>query len=110
MRAVPQQTSLAALEGLVPLAPMPIEPAPEVAVLPMRGWVRRKLPKFDEHEMMGMTSRDKRLSNLNISWLSKPYEQQVTLLIKVNLYNLSRQLNATSTLNTLYNLPQIQTQ
>jgi hypothetical protein len=39
---VPQQTGLAALEGLLPLAPMPIEHAPEVAVLSMRGWVRRK--------------------------------------------------------------------
>ena len=24
------------------MAPMPYDPAPEVAVLPMRGWVRRK--------------------------------------------------------------------
>jgi len=39
---LPRQTGLAALEGLVPLAPMSIEPAPEVVVLPMRGWVRRK--------------------------------------------------------------------
>jgi putative transposase len=29
-------------KGLVPLAPMPIEPALEVAVLPVKGWVRRK--------------------------------------------------------------------
>jgi hypothetical protein len=29
-------------EGLVPLVPIPVEPAPEVAVLLMRGWVRRK--------------------------------------------------------------------
>jgi len=26
----------------VPLAPMPSEPAPEVAVLPMKEWARRK--------------------------------------------------------------------
>jgi hypothetical protein len=26
----------------VPLAPMPYEPTPEVAVLPMKEWVRRK--------------------------------------------------------------------
>ena len=29
-------------EGLVPLVPIPVEPAPEVAVLLMRGWIRRK--------------------------------------------------------------------
>jgi putative transposase len=29
-------------KGLVPLAPMPSEPAPEVAVLPMKEWARRK--------------------------------------------------------------------
>jgi len=44
---------------------MPCEPAPEAAVLPVKGWVRRELPKFDEHEMMGMTSRDKWI----ITWL-----------------------------------------
>jgi hypothetical protein len=29
-------------KGLVPLAPMPSEPTLEVAVLPMKEWVRRK--------------------------------------------------------------------
>ena len=31
-----------AVKGLVPLAPMPSEPTPEVAVLPVKEWVRRK--------------------------------------------------------------------
>jgi putative transposase len=38
-------------KGLVPLAPMPCEPALEVAVLPMREWARRK--------SLGATSEDK---------------------------------------------------
>jgi len=44
-------------KGLVPLAPMPSEPTPEVAVLPMKEWARRK--SLDETpknpEMKGMT-------------------------------------------------------
>jgi putative transposase len=38
-------------KGLVPLAPMPCEPALEVAVLSMREWARRK--------SLGATSEDK---------------------------------------------------
>jgi len=38
-------------KGFVPLAPMPCEPALEVAVLPMREWARRK--------SLGATSEDK---------------------------------------------------
>jgi len=34
-------------KGLVPLAPMPSEPTLEVAVLPMKEWVRRK-PRCNE--------------------------------------------------------------
>ena len=30
------------LKGSVPLTPIPDDPTPEVAVLPMREWVRRK--------------------------------------------------------------------
>jgi len=45
------------LKGCVPFTPMPIDPTPEVAVLPMKGWVRRK--SLDETlknpEMKGMT-------------------------------------------------------
>ncbi|MCC6055266.1 MAG: hypothetical protein LM583_01130 [Desulfurococcaceae archaeon] len=43
-------------EGLVPLAPMPSDPALEVAVLPMRGWARRKsLDATNKHELMRMS-------------------------------------------------------
>jgi len=38
-------------KGLVPLAPMPYDPALEVAVLPMKEWARRK--------PLGATSEDK---------------------------------------------------
>ncbi|GEM_PF-1259331 len=38
------------LEGSVPLASMPDDPAPEVAVLPMREWVRRK-SKCNEYKI-----------------------------------------------------------
>jgi len=45
------------LKGCVPFTPMPSEPTLEVAVLPMKGWVRRK--SLDETlknpEMRGMT-------------------------------------------------------
>ena len=43
-------------KGLVPLAPMPSEPTPEVVVLPMKEWVRRKsldeTPKHPEVKEM----------------------------------------------------------
>ena len=43
-------------KGLVPLAPMPSEPTPEVAVLPMKEWVRRKsLDAINKHELMRMS-------------------------------------------------------
>jgi len=43
-------------KGLVPLAPMPSEPALEVAVLPMKEWVRRKsLDAANKHELMRMS-------------------------------------------------------
>ena len=42
-----------ALKGSVPLTPMPYDPAPEVAVLPMREWARRKsLDATNNHELM----------------------------------------------------------
>jgi putative transposase len=44
------------LKGLVPLAPMPSDPALEVAVLPMRGWARRKsLDATSKDEPMRMS-------------------------------------------------------
>ena len=44
------------LKGLVPLAPMPYDPALEVAVLPMREWARRKsLDAINKHESMRMS-------------------------------------------------------
>jgi putative transposase len=44
------------LKGPVPLAPMPSEPAPEVAVLPMREWARRKsLDATNKHELIRMS-------------------------------------------------------
>jgi putative transposase len=43
-------------KGPVPLAPMPGEPAPEVAVLPMREWARRKsLGAINKHELIRMS-------------------------------------------------------
>jgi putative transposase len=43
------------LKGLVPLAPMPDDPTLEVAVLPMKGWVRRKsLDATNKHKLMRM--------------------------------------------------------
>ena len=43
------------LKGLVPLAPMPDDPTPEVAVLPMKEWVRRKsLDATNKHKLMRM--------------------------------------------------------
>jgi putative transposase len=43
-------------EGLVPLAPMPSEPAPEVAVLSMREWARWKsLDATSKDEPMRMS-------------------------------------------------------
>jgi putative transposase len=46
---------MATLEGLVPLAPMPSEPVPEVAVLPMKEWARRKpLDATNENKLMRM--------------------------------------------------------
>jgi putative transposase len=44
------------LKGLVPLAPMPSEPTPEVAVLPMKEWARRKsLDAINKHEPIRMS-------------------------------------------------------
>jgi putative transposase len=44
------------LKGLVPLAPMPCEPAPEVAVLPVKEWVRWKsLDAINKHKQMKMS-------------------------------------------------------
>jgi len=43
-------------KGPVPLAPMPRDPAPEVAVLPMREWARRKsLGAINKHELIRMS-------------------------------------------------------
>jgi putative transposase len=43
-------------KGLVPLAPMPSEPTPEVAVLPVKEWVRRKsLDAIIKHELIRMS-------------------------------------------------------
>ena len=43
------------LKGLVPLAPMPDEPTLEVAVLPMKEWMRRKsLDATNKHKLMRM--------------------------------------------------------
>jgi putative transposase len=43
-------------KGLVPLAPMPSEPTPEVAVLPMKEWARRKsLDAINKHELIRMS-------------------------------------------------------
>jgi len=45
-----------ALKGSVPLAPMPDDPTPEVAVLPVREWARRKsLGATNNHELMRMS-------------------------------------------------------
>jgi putative transposase len=44
------------LKGCVPFTPMPSDPAPEVAVLPMKEWVRRKsLDATNKHELMRMS-------------------------------------------------------
>jgi len=44
------------LKGCVPFTPMPSDPTPEVAVLPMKGWVRRKsLDATNKHELMRMS-------------------------------------------------------
>jgi putative transposase len=44
------------LKGRVPFTPMPSEPTPEVAVLPMREWVRRKsLDATNKHKLMRMS-------------------------------------------------------
>jgi putative transposase len=43
-------------KGPVPLAPMPSEPTPEVAVLPMKEWARRKfLDAINKHELIRMS-------------------------------------------------------
>jgi transposase, IS605 OrfB family, central region len=45
-----------ALKGLMPLAPMPSDPAPEVAVLPVKEWARRKsLDATNKHKLMRMS-------------------------------------------------------
>jgi len=45
-----------ALKGSVPLAPMPDDPTPEVAVLPVKEWMRRKsLGATNNHELMRMS-------------------------------------------------------
>jgi putative transposase len=44
------------LKGCVPFTPMPSDPTPEVAVLPMREWVRRKsLDATNKHKLMRMS-------------------------------------------------------
>jgi len=44
------------LKGLVPLAPMPSEPTPEVAVLSVKEWARRKsLDAINKHEPIRMS-------------------------------------------------------
>jgi putative transposase len=44
------------LKGCVPFTPMPSDPALEVAVLPMKGWARRKsLDATNKHESMRMS-------------------------------------------------------
>jgi putative transposase len=44
------------LKGCVPFTPMPSDPTPEVAVLPMKEWVRRKsLDATKKHELMRMS-------------------------------------------------------
>jgi transposase len=44
------------LKGCVPFTPMPRDPALEVAVLPMKGWARRKsLDATNKHESMRMS-------------------------------------------------------
>jgi putative transposase len=44
------------LKGCVPFTPMPSDPTPEVAVLPMKEWVRRKsLDATNKHELMRMS-------------------------------------------------------
>jgi hypothetical protein len=44
------------LKGPVPLAPMPGEPAPEVAVLTVKEWARRKsLDAINKHELIKMS-------------------------------------------------------
>jgi hypothetical protein len=53
---LPQQTGSAILKGPVPLAPMPSEPALEVAVLPVKEWARRKsLDAINKHELIKMS-------------------------------------------------------
>jgi putative transposase len=43
-------------KGCVPLAPMPSEPTPEVAVLPVKGWARRKsLDATNKYKQMRMS-------------------------------------------------------
>jgi transposase len=43
-------------KGLVPLVPMPSEPALEVAALPMKEWARRKpLNASSKHKVMRMS-------------------------------------------------------
>jgi hypothetical protein len=44
-------------EGCVPFTPMPYDPAPEVAVLPVKGWARRKSlgETLKNLEIKGMT-------------------------------------------------------
>jgi putative transposase len=44
------------LKGCVPFTPMPSDPTPEVAVLPMREWARRKsLDAINKHELIRMS-------------------------------------------------------
>jgi len=53
---LPRQTGLAALKGCVPFTPMPRDPVLEVAVLPVKEWVRRKpLDATNKHELMRMS-------------------------------------------------------
>jgi putative transposase len=46
----------AILKGCMPFTPMPSEPLPEVAVLPVKEWVRRKsLDATNENRLMRMS-------------------------------------------------------
>jgi hypothetical protein len=56
MRGIAQQTTVQLPRGLCHSPPIPSEPALEVAVLPMKEWVRRKPPDATiKHELMRMS-------------------------------------------------------
>jgi hypothetical protein len=56
MRGVAPTNHCTAPEECMPFTPMPSEPASEVAVLPVKGWVRRKsLDVTNKHKQMRMS-------------------------------------------------------